>query len=397
MADSEATATRRTANLVLVLLFFAGVITPCLGTILRLQTGGIAGENRPMARRPSLGVGPRQLPRQIDAWFNDHFGFRNVLVEAHGLIAYGVFGVSSSPDVVPGRDGWLFYAADRIIETRRGLLPFTREELAAWQATLEERRDWLAARRIRYVFTVAPEKSSLYAELLPPALQPVGDQTRADQLLAWMRAHSTVEIVDLREALRAAKALDRIYHRTDTHWNDLGAFAAYRSLAEWMQGPFPTVRPLDAGEFDRQVRITPAGDLAGMLALMPLLSEARTTLVPKTPSPLVARDPTAIMKRRTYLPNQEPKVFECPSGEIASAVVVHDSFVLPMRPFLARHFRRSTFLHAVFAPEVIAAERPDLVIEEMVERVLSRSGFLPARELATFDAADGSWRVRVDR
>ena len=97
MADSEATATRRTANLVLVLLFFAGVITPCLGTILRLQTGGIAGENRPMARRPSFAVGPRQLPRQIDAWFNDHFGFRNLLVEARGLIAYGVFGVSGSP------------------------------------------------------------------------------------------------------------------------------------------------------------------------------------------------------------------------------------------------------------------------------------------------------------
>jgi hypothetical protein len=51
------------------------------------------------------------------------------------------------------------------------------------------------------------------------------------------------------------------------------------------------VRPLDAAEFDRQVRITPAGDLAGMLALMPLLSEARTALVPKAPSPLVAREP----------------------------------------------------------------------------------------------------------
>jgi hypothetical protein len=49
-----------------------------------------------------------------------------------------------------------------------------------------------------------------------------------------------------------------------------------------------------------------------------------------------------------------------------------------------------TFLHTVFAPEVIAAERPDLVIEEMVERVLSRPGFLPASELAALDAADGS-------
>jgi hypothetical protein len=90
------------------------------------------------------------------------------------------------------------------------------------------------------------------------------------------------------------------------------------------------------------------------------------------------------MKRRTYLPHQKRKIFACPSGEIGSAVVVHDSFVLPMQPFLARHFCRSTFLPTVFAPEVIAAKRPDLVIEEMVERVLSRPDFLPASELAAF-------------
>ena len=90
------------------------------------------------------------------------------------------------------------------------------------------------------------------------------------------------------------------------------------------------------------------------------------------------------MKRRTYLPHQEPKILACPSGEIGSAVVVHDTFVLPMQPFLARHFCRSTFLLTVFAPEVIAAKRPDLVIEEMVERVLSRPDFLPASELAAF-------------
>jgi hypothetical protein len=134
-----------------------------------------------------------------------------------------------------------------------------------------------------------------------------------------------------------------------------------------------------------------------MLALMPLLSEERTALVPKTPSPLVAREPTAIMKRRTYLPNQEPKVFACPSGEIGSAVVVHDSFVLPMQPFLARHFRRSTFLRAVFAPEVIAAERPDLVIEEMVERVLSRPGFFPRASLRRSTPRTGRSESRVER
>ena len=53
-----------------------------------------------------------------------------------------------------------------------------------------------------------------------------------------------------------------------------------------------------------------------------------------------------------------------------------------MRPFLARHFQRSAFLWGTFAPEVIEDEKPDVVVEEMIERVLSRPGFLPESELA---------------
>jgi hypothetical protein len=72
-----------------------------------------------------------------------------------------------------------------------------------------------------------------------------------------------------------------------------------------------------------------------------------------------------------------PRLYEVPSGEIGRAVVVHDSFFQVVEPYLARHFRRSLFLRRIFAPELIAGEQPEIVIEEMVERVLSRPGFLP--------------------
>ena len=121
-----------------------------------------------------------------------------------------------------------------------------------------------------------------------------------------------------------------------------------------------------------------------MMAIAPMLTEERIVLVPRSPTPVEPREPTAVMLRRTYPPQDDPKVFVCPTGELESAVVVHDSFFRAVQPWLARHFRRSTFLRSTFAPEVILEERPDVVIEEMIERVLSRPGFLPADELAEF-------------
>ncbi len=375
------TPARRAASLAIALLFVVGMMLPCLGTIAGVATGGLPGENRPAAQPVDWSAPPDVVRKQSLAWFNDHFGFRNWLVRGFGLFAFRVFGVSVSRDVVPGRDGWLFYDADRIVAARRGLVPFTPDELASWQKALEARRDWLAARGITYVFAIAPEKSSLYAEHLPGSLQPTGAPTRADQLLTWMRQHSTVPALDFRPALGAAKERERLYHVTDTHWNDAGAFVAYRELAAWLQTEFPAFQPLDRDLFERQVHRGGGGDLAAMMAIGPMLTEDRIVYMPKAPTPVAPLDATDAMRRRQYPPNNQPKVFAARTGELGRAVVVHDSFFIAVQPWIARHFQRSVFLRSIFAAEVIDDERPDVVIEEMIERVLSRPGFDPAAEL----------------
>jgi len=381
MAGNEATRARRAADLTLAVLFVVGIALPCLGTVAGIATGGLPGENRPVAAAPDFSAPAKVVRRQALAWFDDHFGFRNALVRGFGWVAFSTFGASISSDVVPGREGWLFYDADRIIESRRGLIPFTPEELAVWQANLEARRDWLAARGIRYVFAVAPEKSSLYAEYLPPSLRPIGAPTRLDQLLEWMARRSTVQALDFRPALGAAKKRVRVYHMTDTHWNDVGAFVAYRGVEAWLRTQSSAVQLLDGALFEQRVDGgTPGGDLAGMMAIAPWLHEERVMLLPKTQTPVKELDPTEAMRRRPYLANNPPVVFACETGELGRAVVFHDSFFLTMRPWLARHFRRSVFLPE-FAPEVVLDEHPDVVIEEMVERLLSRPGFVPTAEL----------------
>jgi alginate O-acetyltransferase complex protein AlgJ len=378
-AAGAETAARRTGNRVLVWLFGIALALPGVGLVAGVGSGPVAGENRRLAEAPRLGpggVGP--LLRQTEAWFGDHLGFRRALVAGFNLLSYRAFSTSTSRDVVPGRGRWLFYAQDRIMEDRRGLLPFSESELRRWQAALEQRRDWLARRGVRYVVTIAPEKSSIYPEQLPAALQPPGEVTRQDQLVAWMGARSTVEMVDLRPALRAAKSSDRLYHVTDTHWNEAGAFIAERALEAWLHPRFPALRPLEPAAFHRQVSTRQGGDLAGMLALRPYLPEEVIALVPVVPPSCAAAETTALMK--AHAPWQA-RVFACAQGELGRVVVIHDSFMNVMQPFLSLHFQRSIFVRGILAGELISDERPDLVIEEMVERLLSREGYLPPAEL----------------
>src|SRR5690606_26345033 len=106
-----------------------------------------------------------------------------------------------------------------LVEDYRCTDPFTREELDGWRRVLEERRDWLAARGIRYTLVFAPNAQTIYGEYLPQSMNRVRDESRLDQLIKHMRGPYGVEIIDLRAPLIAAKSQMRTYHRTDTHWN----------------------------------------------------------------------------------------------------------------------------------------------------------------------------------
>ena len=76
-------------------------------------------------------------------------------------------------------------------------------------------------------------------------------------------------------------------------------------------------------------------------------------------------------------------VREIPDPALPSAVVLHDSFVpSELEPLLSEHFRRVVYLWLNdFDIWTIARERPDLVIEEKVERYFSTSRPSNPREL----------------
>src|SRR5581483_8279928 len=187
-------------------------------------------ENREFAAFPRMDGSwdsIRGFGNGLSAWFEDHFAFRSTLVRWSAETRLFVIGVSPTPTVIKGRNGWFFYGEDASIEDYTRQDPLSPLALANWKSAVSRAHDWLQRRAIAYVFWIAPDKYVLYPEDMPSSLARVGTVSHTDQLYAALN-ESSVPIVDVRPALAAEKARQRIYQKTDTHWNERGVLAAYQ-------------------------------------------------------------------------------------------------------------------------------------------------------------------------
>ena len=353
----------------LVVIFLAALCLPLIGMMLNLDRDPPSAENRTLAEWPQLRWNEeslRALPEQLTRYFEDHFAFRQRLVRWQAAARLHALGVSPSKAVIKGRDGWLFYAGDGAIEDYASAPPLTEAELEQWRSTLQDISDWLHAQGIAYVFVISPDKHAIYQEYMPGTIRRSA-VSRIDQVVAHLRQHSTVRVLDLRPALLAAKTHERIYHRTDTHWNDRGAFVGYQSIVDALALDVPALRPPVRTAFEpREVRS--AGlDLAGMLGLTEVLDEDDLLLVRRRPGMARIIEPShpdrRLMHARivTEAPNDGPR-----------AVVFMDSFGAGLVPFLSEDFSRAVYLWQTnMDPQVVLQERPQVVIQEWVGRRLS--------------------------
>ena len=99
-------------------------------------------------------------------------------------------------------------------------------------------------RGAKYLLVSTPDKHTVYPEHLPAWLEQGAQLSKVQQLVTYMKAHSTVEVLDLSKALIEAKQTRDVYLQTDTHWNEFGAFVAYRAVIQALAGQWPGLEPL---------------------------------------------------------------------------------------------------------------------------------------------------------
>ena len=358
------------AQKTLVALFLALIGLPLTANLAGFDGANPLGENRSMAPFPRLEPGWSSLvafPEALTGWFEDHFGFRSTLVRWYGEGRYFGLGVSPAASVIRGRDGWLFYADDHGMEDYTRESPFPAEQVEEWRETLVRSRAWLQARGVAFVFTIAPDKHVLYPEKLPDTIRPLGVPYRMDQVFEGL-AGSSVAAVDLRPALRAAKARERVFEQTDTHWNERGAFVAYQRLVAAIREQLPAVPPAwERSDFDAVAVEVEGLDLAGMIGLKDVLRESQLRLVPRRPRQARTVEPLGVPSSAA----RGRLVTEIPGSTLPRALVFRDSCFSQLAPFLSEHFSRVVYLwQPNFDAQDVERERPDVVIQELVGRHL---------------------------
>ena len=217
---------------------------------------------------------------------------------------------------------------------------------------------------------IAPDKSTVYPDHLPSRIDRLDAPSATDQLVAYLRDESSVDVLDLRPKLIAARQQGPVYLKRDSHWNDQGDFAGYEAIALRLRALYPSIEPLRLSQ-TKPTDVPFTGDLAKMLNLGEQLVERRVLLTPvpqrsrTIPFPLDGRPVS------TWL--GPPEATRVNSSKLPRALVYHDSFMYQMMPFLSEHFETAIYIRDPHVTlHTVKDYRPDIVIHECVERLLRR-------------------------
>ena len=352
----------------LVIILFISIITmnftlPCLGI---RDMGNY--ENRSLAKLPELQLSDiLTFFSMLDKYTNDHFILRNYSSHLLNTVRMNYLGEKIFSPVIIGKDNWLFFEGD--VDDFQRQNQFSNRQLEKIKQNLDAITRYLRSRQIYFLFVIAPDKESIYPEYVPDFLPQLEAKSRTDQVVSYVKSNGITNLLDLRAPLIIGKSTREVYFRTDTHWNDYGAFIAYTEILRAVQEHFPDVAAHSIGDFmleDREY----SGDLAGLLSMSGIMREEYVMLMPSF---------TQMAKITSTEPQQQLSIYQNQMDtSLPRVVFIHDSFGVALEPLLAENFSpfASKFYEIYNEPyrlvnySLVDQQKPNIVILMVVERYL---------------------------
>lgn len=336
----------------------------------------------PLPPMPDNRTALRDYPARFERFFDDRIGLRTTLVHLDHWVKATMFDVSPVSQVLVGKSGWLYFRGEDSKDFDRwyrGNESIPDSMLIALRDELLQRHDFLARRGIPFIVVVVPEKYSVYPEFLPDWSVRIASRTPLDRAVTELARYPRLQVIDLRGPLLAAKDGDRLYYQTDSHWNYLGATIGYQTLMTYVARVLPglAVAPVTRPPYVPGMDYY-SGDLAQMLGLQRQFRE--TDVAPLRKINAAAHSRCAQPDPAANAPDVEAYVYRCAGAPRFTALVYRDSMAIPLIPMLAENFARTTFVtSAQLDPDLVERLKPDIVIEESVERALLAPTALPMK------------------
>lgn len=297
-----------------------------------------------------------------DHYYKDNFVFKNLLFKSYYFIQNDVFGVEPlAHKVVRGTNGWFFLgdSYSDVIKESKAMISFNEKELEQIKKSMLEKKAWLAKRNIDFYIAVAPNKHSVYGNELP--IVKGNKITKLEQVNRLLTSEG-LNFVDLSANFPGNNKF-RLYHKTNTHWNDYGAYWAYNVLISKIVEKYPSLKVMKFNDFKVKTEISNQEDLTGMLDI----NVEEQCIILEHPSEIAQEVPSTL----PIPPNIKDYVFHYTSTINSIKVLTfRDSFFSALMKFTKESFGESVYVWSLFDKNVVEAEKPNIVIWEIVERDL---------------------------
>lgn len=175
------------------------------------------------------------FPSEYDRWFADHLGFRNIMIYANAWMDY--YGFDRFPDSTNNKVG----KTGELVDGRESMVSsFSRTDLLSEERVSEIGEayqtiyDWLAEQGVDFYFVQCVEKHEIYPEVYLDGVYQIGEQSRQEQVIQYLRNNTNVPCGYLKDSLLENKDKYRLYNRWAdvAHWTPRGAYVGYLQVMD---------------------------------------------------------------------------------------------------------------------------------------------------------------------
>ena len=309
--------------------------------------------------------------KKISLNFKRDFPLKSDLFQLYSNIKKNIFNAPAIPSLViePG-NGWLFlgnsFENANAMSESKGILVFTKKELNTLKNNLHKKKKWLDENNIKMYISIAPNKHSVYGDMIP--IKKSNRKTKLEQADSICKLLN-IDFINLGNKFPQENEKP-LYYKTDTHWNDLGAFYAFQATYNTIKEDYPNslFKPYTLDSLSLITSKTSyVGDLNGMLKNK--RTENSFSLNFKT------KQTSIVQEKRLTLPlnyNKNPHNYESRfMSDInkLKIIIFHDSFMPFYSKYIKENFGETLFIWShKFNEELIKSEKPDIIYYEIVER-----------------------------
>ena len=353
----------------LVVFFLTFISTGVLIYLFNSENRVLLSENRRTTKFPVFQTdSTAAFIKGLDNYILDQLPGRKYMIRMNNLVQYTVFKQLVNNQVIYfGEDGWMFYIAGPAKEFYENHKPLTQDELKKIANVLIARNDWLKKRNIHFYMIFPPMPQIVFQEHVGLRMRRHYKQTKSEQLFEYLKLNTKLDVIDVYTPILKTKnaGLMNPYYKNNCHWNYIGGYAAYCAMVNYIKKDFPNIgEPLDSNDFKWVVTEDYKPDLLRTLDIDKFYTFQQY-------SPSFYENIITDTIYPTYLDLWTPAPPACvitKRKNNLTMLMYGDSYAESVLKFLFRNFSKTNFIWTpLFQPAIIEKEKPDMVIQEMVE------------------------------